>query len=198
MSTLCWTSLCDAQLSCNAGRQHIIVVLSKPVLLLQSSHQGWLAQHVLLWEPVGGQLMGCVPLYLKTHSYGTLFCPSFLAQLSLPSSLSAAVPAACLSLQACMCLHSPAFQMWPMPAWLLLLNSCPCTRMHLGDALLPPERFRAAVQGNMFSITPGQTCMPGWVSSTTPSCRAACPSRLCRGIASSSAQVPSRLRCGKL
>ena len=101
-------------LSChaNSGRQRFNVVLSKPVRRLQSSRQGWLAQHVLLWEPVGGQLMGCVPLYLKTHSYGALFSFSFLGGLSLTSFLSAAMPAARLFLQANMCCHPcPWFQM---------------------------------------------------------------------------------------
>lgn len=32
--------------------------------------QGWLAQHVLLYDNSTSELMGCVPLYLKTHSYG--------------------------------------------------------------------------------------------------------------------------------
>ena len=75
--------------------------------MLQSSRQGWLAQHVLLWEPVGGQLMGCVPLYLKTHSYGAQVSLSFLCKLSLTSFLSAAVQAACLSLQGVHVLNPP-------------------------------------------------------------------------------------------
>lgn len=32
--------------------------------------QGWIPQHVLLYDDSTSELMGCVPLYLKTHSYG--------------------------------------------------------------------------------------------------------------------------------
>lgn len=32
--------------------------------------EGWLAQHVLLYNDSTSELVGCVPLYLKTHSYG--------------------------------------------------------------------------------------------------------------------------------
>lgn len=36
----------------------------------QVKEQGWLPQHVLLYDDSTSELMGCVPLYLKTHSYG--------------------------------------------------------------------------------------------------------------------------------
>ncbi len=37
---------------------------------LQVKRQGWIPQHVLLYDDTTSELMGCVPLYLKTHSYG--------------------------------------------------------------------------------------------------------------------------------
>lgn len=37
---------------------------------MQVQEQGWLAQHVLVYDDTTSELMGCVPLYLKTHSYG--------------------------------------------------------------------------------------------------------------------------------
>ena len=46
---------------------------SPPVLTvfaLQVKAQGWIPQHVLLYDDSTSELMGCVPLYLKTHSYG--------------------------------------------------------------------------------------------------------------------------------
>ena len=101
------------------------MALTMSVLLLQSSHQGWLAQHVLLWEPVGGQLMGCVPLYLKTHSYGALFSPGLCSQLSLTSFLLLLC-----QLPVCLCRRACAAQRLlrnaPLPACFLLLCSCPC------------------------------------------------------------------------
>lgn len=43
---------------------------SPGVLLLQVKEEGWLTQHVLLYNDSTSELVGCVPLYLKTHSYG--------------------------------------------------------------------------------------------------------------------------------
>lgn len=37
---------------------------------LQVQREGWIAQHVLLYNDTSSELVGCVPLYLKTHSYG--------------------------------------------------------------------------------------------------------------------------------
>jgi predicted N-acyltransferase len=37
---------------------------------MQVKRQGWIPQHVLLYDDTTSELMGCVPLYLKTHSYG--------------------------------------------------------------------------------------------------------------------------------
>lgn len=37
---------------------------------MQVQKQGWIPQHVLLYDDTTSELMGCVPLYLKTHSYG--------------------------------------------------------------------------------------------------------------------------------
>lgn len=122
---------------------------------------------------------------------------SWLVFPALPDQLpSAAVPAACLSLQACMCCSTPAEEC-ALASLLPAAMQLSLWEMHWGGTLLLPERCRAAVQVNMCSTTPGQMCMPAWVSSTTQSCRAACPSRLCRVTAFSFAQGPSRLRCGK-
>lgn len=37
---------------------------------MQVQQEGWIPQHVLLYDDSTSQLVGCVPLYLKTHSYG--------------------------------------------------------------------------------------------------------------------------------
>ena len=36
----------------------------------QIKEEGWLPQHVLVREEGSGELLGAVPLYLKSHSYG--------------------------------------------------------------------------------------------------------------------------------
>ena len=40
------------------------------ILHSQVQSQGWIPQHVLLYDDATSELVGCVPLYLKTHSYG--------------------------------------------------------------------------------------------------------------------------------
>src|SRR3546814_12535906 len=35
-----------------------------------SAETGWLPQHLVLPSPDGSGLLGCAPLYLKSHSYG--------------------------------------------------------------------------------------------------------------------------------
>ena len=37
---------------------------------MQVKEEGWLPQHVLVREEGSGELLGAVPLYLKSHSYG--------------------------------------------------------------------------------------------------------------------------------
>ena len=45
-------------------------ILQASLMSMQVQEQGWLAQHVLVYDDSTSELMGCVPLYLKTHSYG--------------------------------------------------------------------------------------------------------------------------------
>ena len=45
-------------------------VMKAACLLLQAKEQGWVPQHVCLYNDSTSEMVGCVPLYLKSHSYG--------------------------------------------------------------------------------------------------------------------------------
>jgi len=62
-----WACVTASPGSITAQRQSM---LTFQLHALQVKHQGWIPQHVLLYDDSSSELMGCVPLYLKTHSYG--------------------------------------------------------------------------------------------------------------------------------
>lgn len=47
-----------------------ILLLCDSGMLAQVKEEGWLAQHILIRSQGTNELLACVPMYLKFHSYG--------------------------------------------------------------------------------------------------------------------------------
>lgn len=64
----------------------------KSPLVTQVKEEGWLPQHVLVRDADTAELLGAVPLYLKSHSYGGAFLLVLMKSIaSARASMSAMV-----------------------------------------------------------------------------------------------------------